>query len=104
MKYEKYVPKNKWEENVLNYNPFEGDFGEPGDITFKDRLITSRKEHRCIYCCNKINKGDTYRKIVSKFSGELMTHRYCKQCCDAMAISWRDEGRAIEKRVGWYSD
>lgn len=93
--YETYQPKSKWERDVLVYNPFEGDFGDPSDITFRDRLVKARKQYTCQHCCDTIFTTEQYRYIVARFDGCLRVYRYCFDCCDAMSSSWTDDGEAI---------
>ena len=99
MNYEKYQPKNKWERAVLNYNQFQDDFGSPDDTTFKDRLVKARKEYSCTYCGGLIFPKEVYRYEVHRFDGEVRTYKTCNHCCNAMAKSWDDGGKAIEARI-----
>lgn len=70
---------------ILNFDPFEGDFGVPGDKIFTNRMVVARKHGPCSHCNTEIVKGERVRRQVSKFDGELMTHRWCSLCCQAMA-------------------
>jgi hypothetical protein len=81
-------PKMNGKNGFLTINPFEGDFGEQDDVTFKDRLVRARKEYTCIYCCGIITKGEHHRYFSMRFGGVLQNSRYCYGCCDAMAASW----------------
>jgi hypothetical protein len=98
--YEHYKPKSKWERDVLAYNPFEGDFGDPSDVTFKDRLILARKQYTCQHCRGTIFQREQHRYIAARFDGNMMTYRYCSACCDAMAGSWKDGGEALDALYG----
>ena len=97
--YETYQPKNKWEQDVLKYYQFQDDFGDPGDVCMKDRLVVARTSHICTHCGEKIVPGENYRYEAYKFDGSLRTYHTCTACCNAMAKSWTDGGKAIEKRV-----
>lgn len=97
--YEDRKPKSKWEQRVLNYNQFQDDFGDQSDLTFKDRLVKARKEYSCTYCYGQIFPKEIYRYEVHRFDGEVRTYRSCNHCCDAMAKSWDDGGKAIEARI-----
>jgi hypothetical protein len=70
---------------ILDFDPFEGDFGAPGDKVFTNRMVVARKPGPCSHCGSEITKGERVRRQVSKFDGELMTHRWCGLCCKAMA-------------------
>ncbi|WP_426304061.1 hypothetical protein ACN9MJ_13685 [Acidovorax facilis] len=69
----------------LQFDPFEGDFGTPGDKVFSNRMVIARKPGPCSHCGTAIAKGERIRRQESKFDGELMTHRWCALCCMAMA-------------------
>lgn len=35
---------------ALRHNPFEGDFGSPGDRVLRDKIVTARRPGICITC------------------------------------------------------
>ena len=72
------------DQKILKFDPFEGDFGMPGDRVFMNRMGIARKHGPCAHCGTEIIKGERIRRQVSKFDGELMTHRWCAMCCKAM--------------------
>lgn len=73
------------DELTLSFDPFEGDFGAPGDKVLTNRMVIARKPGPCSHCATAIQKGERIRRQTSKFDGELMTHRWCALCCTAMA-------------------
>lgn len=75
----------KQDELILNFDPFEGDFGMPGDKVFTNKMAIARKEGPCSHCGLQIQPSERIRRQTSKFDGELMTHRWCANCCTAMA-------------------
>lgn len=87
------------EADCLKCNPFEGDFGEPGDRVLKDKIVTARKAGVCGMCRQEVTPGERVRTLSAVFDGALMSYRWCEKCCEAMASSWTDEGRAWEARV-----
>lgn len=87
------------EPDCLACDPFEGDFGEPGDRTLKDKIATARKPGPCHLCGLEIQKGERIRTRTDIFEGEIMSFRWCSKCCVAMAKSWTDNGYAYEKRA-----
>ena len=97
--YETRKPNNNWERDVLNYYQFQDDFGDPSDITFRDRMVKARKKHSCTYCGGKIEEASQYRYEVHKFDGQVMTYKTCYYCCAAMAKSRTDDGKALERRL-----
>lgn len=72
------------EELALQFNPFDGDFGAPGDIVLSDKIVTARKEGPCSHCGCAICKGERVRSMSAKFDGQLMSYRWCALCCAAM--------------------
>lgn len=61
---------------ILDFDPFEGDFGTPGDKVFSNRMVIARKPGPCSHCGTEITKGERIRRQNSKFDGGLMTHRW----------------------------
>ncbi|MFA6132628.1 MAG: hypothetical protein WC869_01275 [Phycisphaerae bacterium] len=87
------------EARCLAVDPFDGDFGSPGDRIFRNVIVTSRKALTCS-CCNQLSvPGTRVRVIVALFDGDLHRYRYCAECCSAMAKSWTDRGKAWEARI-----
>lgn len=78
------------DEQVLAFDPFEGDFGMPGDTVFSNKMVLARKVGPCSHCGNLIAAGERVRRQTSKFDGALMVHRWCSLCCSAMAV-YEDE-------------
>lgn len=89
------------EEACLDTNPFEGDFGEPGDRVLQDKIVTTRKPAVCGCCRGTTEIGERTRSIKAIFGGQLMSYRFCSECCHAMARSWDedDDGEAWEARI-----
>lgn len=87
------------EADVLAVDPFEGDFGEPGDMTLKNIMVTARKAGECHLCGRLTVPGTRVRVMTEKFEGRLEYYRWCNKCCEAMAKSWHDDGRAYERRA-----
>ena len=87
------------ESACLNANPFEGDFGEPGDRILQDKIVTTRKPAQCGCCHGTTEVGERTRSIKAVFDGQLMSYRFCSECCHAMACMWDDDGEAWESRA-----
>lgn len=89
------------EFRVLQYDPFQGDFGEPGDRTLQDKMVTTRKHAYCHSCGDDIAPKSRARSRVEVFGGELMRFKWCTACCEMMAIDDHDglEDRASRKEV-----
>ena len=87
------------EAECLKTNPFEGDFGSPGDKVLKDKIGTARKGGTCGMCRQWIAPGERVRLLAAVFDGSLMSYRWCSECCAAMAANWTDYGLAWEARV-----
>jgi len=86
------------EHDALAWNPFEGDFGSPGDRTLKDKIVTARKGGECHNCGCDIQPKERIRTQSAIIDGSLMSWRWCQLCCEAMAKVWEDSGDAIEAR------
>lgn len=97
--YDDYKPQSEWEREVLAYDPFEGDFGDSGDVIFKDRFVVARKQFQCVHCRGTIFPRQVNRYLVARFDGEMRTYRWCSFCCEAMARSWHDDGNEINSRL-----
>lgn len=85
--------------DVLAYDPFDGDFGEPGDRTLLDKMAVARKSGPCHLCDGEIVPGERVRRRTDIADGEMMSFRWCNACCVAMAQSWKDDGMALEARA-----
>lgn len=89
------------EVRCLRCNPFEGDFGSPGDTILQDKMVTClglRKRH-CHMCNAVIAKGERIRNRVEIVDRELAAYFWCSACCAAMAAYPDDQGEAIEARI-----
>lgn len=95
----KAVGRRAWEKGVLDYNPFGGDQGDVGDRELRDNLVVCRAPGVCHLCAQKYKAGTMIRSIVMVWVADgLMAYKFCTACCDAMAKSWTDEGRALTAR------
>lgn len=79
------------DEAILSFDAFEGDFGAPGDRILANKIVVARRSGPCAHCAQQIKPGETIRTQASKFDGEIMRHRWCQLCCDAMATYFDDE-------------
>lgn len=90
---------------VLMFDPFEGDFGSPGDKVLSDKMVVARKAHVCTHCSGPVATGERHRSRVEVVDGDMMAHRWCAACCDLMAriVGGRDPDDAEERyeaRIG----
>jgi len=90
------------EADCLATDPFAGDFGDPGDRTLFDKIVRAAKPHpsACHDCAGDIAKGERHRSRSDVADGDLMSFRWCAECCAAQAASWEDDGKAWEARIG----
>lgn len=79
------------DQAILDFDPFEGDFGAPGDRVFTNKMVIARKEGPCAHCALTIKPGERVRRQTGLFDGELMTHRWCALCCQAMATYYNND-------------
>jgi hypothetical protein len=87
--------------SALDFDPFQGDFGTPGDRTLSDRMVKARKQHECCHCRGPILKGEQHRGRTDIADGELMSWRWCAACCAAMLaeMDGEDESYPFEARA-----
>ncbi|MCS3605301.1 hypothetical protein [Erwinia rhapontici] len=74
-------------DDALDFDLFQGDFGEPGDSELSNKIVKGRGVYCCYVCNGEIAKGETHRSAVWKFNGEIMSYRCCNACCIAMVSS-----------------
>lgn len=88
---------------ALLYNPYEGDFGSPGDRILENKIVVAAKDHDgCHICGATIVKGERHRLQVDVSEGKILRNRWCAACCAAMFIAHLDAGEAICARQGLY--
>lgn len=73
-------------KRCLDFDMFDGDFGDQSDLTLSNKLVTAKKAHTCNNCLGRIEIGELYRHQVCKIDGEIMSYRWCKLCCEAMLL------------------
>lgn len=52
----------------------------------------ARKEYPCIWCVEKILKGELHIREVSKYDGGLQDHRWHPECRDAASKYFHESG------------
>ena len=87
------------DDEVLSFDPFEGDLGAPGDKVLKNKIALARKAGECSNCTQQIERGERVRMMTARFDGQLMSYRWCSFCCAAMLKSYDDDGQAYEDRA-----
>lgn len=73
------------DHQVLSYNLFEGD--RDSDVTiFANRMLVTRKTHRCVICQQDIPIGSRVRAQTERDNDDrvVMTFYVCIACCDAI--------------------
>lgn len=89
----------RWERKVLAYDPAASDKDDGGVKILNDRIATARKATTCWLCGGAIVPGTLIRLETAVLDGSIKTSRTCQDCCDAMARSWTDHGRALDARL-----
>lgn len=56
----------------------------------------ARKEHRCVWCGQKIAVGEAHTHERSIYEGEFQNHRWHRECYDAMQEEARESGGEME--------
>jgi uncharacterized CHY-type Zn-finger protein len=80
--------------SALKFDPFAGDDGDSRVLS--DRIVTTRKEHKCHNCFQEFQAGQVSRHRVEVFDGELMEFRWCGECTHAMTL----DGDEFQNREG----
>jgi len=77
---------DKEKQDLLYYDVFEGDFGDPGDRCLENKVVIARKEHECFGCGNTIEIGsyNLIRKMVWADDKSFVSYRWCQNCCEKM--------------------
>ncbi|MGV8925049.1 MAG: hypothetical protein ACOH2G_05130 [Ewingella sp.] len=73
--------------DALDFDLFEGDFGEPGDSCLSNKIVAGRGVYVCHICHGDIQKGEIHLSAAYIFSAELHSYRVCNACCVAMVAS-----------------
>lgn len=83
---------------VLAHDPFAGDFGDQGDRTLSDKIVTARKGGICHDCAEEIEPGTRIRARTDVVDGAIMRFRWCEACCTAMAV-YGETPELLEARI-----
>ena len=87
------------EVECLAYNPFDGDFGEPGDKVLSDKIVSTRKESTCVECLTTTQKGERVRSLSAVFGGKLFSYRWCSACCRMFSLAFSDDPDEYDKAI-----
>lgn len=74
-----------WIALVLDYDPFDGDFGDGTERTLRDDVKPATRRGTCRECKHSIVKGEIVRFIKKVDSEGFYGGRCCQACCTAMA-------------------
>jgi len=66
----------------------------------KTEMHRANKSHRCSWCWQRINDGETYKRYRAYDGGDAMTVKMHPECHDAMQEVARQEGGWIEWTPG----
>ena len=88
------------EADCLAYDPFQGD--DVDERMLSDKIVTARKPGPCCICGETIKPGERVRRQAAIVDGEMFSCRCCEACCEAMAVSWTDDGREIDRRTSMW--
>lgn len=87
---------------ALHFNPFDGDKGDIGSRKLRDAIVRARQgKSGCHVCGGEVVPGTLIRSLVMLWADDgPQRYRYCAACTEAMAVSWADEGKALDVRYG----
>lgn len=84
---------------ACSYNPFDGDFGDVGDRTLRDKIVRFRKARQCHCCAQDVKPGTQGRSLTMLWvSDGPMEYAYCTECTEAQATCFDDYGKALDLR------
>jgi len=93
------VRDETWRDLVLSHDLFAGDFGDGSERTLCNKIAIAKRGGKCRECTGPIKKGETIRVIKMVDSEGFYGGRCCQACCDAMALSASDGGKAMDARA-----
>ena len=70
--------------NINSYDGNNPDF-------YNNRIIKSRKEHRCNECGVTIPFGQNYQRIKGKWDGRILTYKICTICSEIRNVLFDDQ-------------
>lgn len=56
----------------------------------------ARKQHRCIWCGQRIEPGEKYRRERSVYDGAMQDHKWHPECDEQFGIECAAEGGNLE--------
>lgn len=59
---------------------------------FSDTVRRAAKQHRCIWCGQAINKGDSYHDERSVYYGSIQRNRWHPECLEYARDDMRESG------------
>jgi hypothetical protein len=77
---------NDWKQHALDYDPFDGDFGDGSERTLTDELRVAQRRGTCRECAQAIVKGQIVRVIKKADNEGFYGGRICEPCLDAIVI------------------
>ena len=54
------------------------------------RSTRAAKRHRCIWCGERIERGEQYLRVIGKFEGDLLSDPYHLECREAAQADFDD--------------
>lgn len=75
---------NNWARNVLDYDPYDGDYGD--SRTLINTIRVAARKGRCFTCEGEITRGMLVRVLKGVDEDGFYGGRHCEPCCDAMAL------------------
>ena len=73
--------------DALDFDVFDGDFGDQGDTCLENRLVIAKQDHigGCSECGGDCLKGTVNRVMKWAFEQDgFMSYRYCEKCMNEM--------------------
>lgn len=87
-------------DKALELIPYEFD----GLTILSDKIVLTRKENKCWHCKDHIEKQEKNRVMRSVCDGEMHSHRFCFQCCQAMIRELDSDGDSFDFYDRWVDE
>ena len=55
---------------------------------FEEKTVKSAKRHRCIWCGERIEIGQTYTREKSTYDGHFQDHKWHPECLEDARAGW----------------
>ncbi len=88
--------------DALDFDPFDGDFGDGNDRSLRDKIVKTRKRSKCSHCAELIAVNQLTRARTDVIEGSMMSWRWCQTCTELMALTFSKDDDTRESAQNAY--